>query len=147
MNKQEEEEEDEDKVFLPDQDFYQNVIDTSKQMIEKLEQEATRLEAIVSQKQRHVASLQTQQRLMDGSTKGYILYIEQMRARKQPWWWFVLVIFSFVCFLGQWDKGSKLLALLNLFGHKLLWRRMYVDINTPGQLLAMIIIAYTLAFG
>jgi len=142
------EEEEDEEFFIPDQSSIQkDVIRESKANIKQIDEEAVRLKALLAQKRRMLSGLKTQHSLMRGAEDGYILYIEQMRARKQPWWWFVLLVISYICILGQWDKSNKILTVLNIFAHKLLWRRMYVDTNITAQFIAICIVAYTFLFG
>ena len=135
-NKKEEEEE----LFIPTQhDILENA-----QM--KLAKEEERLRALVAQQQRQNQTLKLQYEMLQGSRHGYFLYVEQFRARRQPVWWFLATFLSIICVFGCFDKGRWVPLALNIVGHKLLWRRLYVETNTTPQMVALGIVVYTLLF-
>lgn len=132
----EEEKEEEPPLFIPNQ----------QDILEKLAKEEERLRALVAQQQRQNQNLKLQYEMLQGSRQGYFLYVEQFRARRQPVWWFLATLLSVICVFGCYDKGKWVALALNIVGHKLLWRRLYVETNSAPQTMALGIVLYTLLF-
>ena len=114
--------------------------------IEKEDRKHQRISAILAQRQRATQRLQTQVNLIRGADQGYVLYLEQFRARRQPVWWYVFILLSVICVFGTWDKSAWIAFGMNVVAHKLLWRRLYVESNNTPQWAAVCIIIYTIIF-
>lgn len=84
--------------------------------------------------------------LYRNNQNGYILYLEQVRLRRQsPWWWLLLVACT-ICMFGAYDKHAYIATALNYSGLLLVLRGPYVERNTMPQLIAIAIVAFTIKF-
>ena len=139
---EEEEEEEEEDVFIPTQ----FAIEEAEAEDEKLSSKIERLAAIVKQKRQVIKTLESEATLLDSASRGFHFQIERTYAQRQPVWWWVLVVLSFLCALGMYDKGRYLLAFLALVAHKFLWRSLYVDRNAGMQLFAVVVVVVCFVF-
>jgi len=131
-------EEEEEDFFIPNQDV---------ELREKLEEELQKERLLIKKNRQKLASLKLQNSVLNDAARGYILSLEKFQAKKQSWWYFILLILSCICVLGQWDKGNKFLFTINVIAHKILWKRMYMETYPASLLIGAIIIIYTFMFG
>ena len=101
------------------------------------------LSAELSQQRMKNRRLAEDVRAFKGSEQGYIFYLEQMRMRAQPFWWWLLIAASFVCVFGSYSSKHYGVTFINIVAHKMLWRRAYVETNAAPQLFAIVIMAIT----
>jgi hypothetical protein len=156
VEKKEGQMEEEEQVFVPDQKVMADLMERETKELEQVTERRLKQQAELMRAKKQLEALRYEKQLIDGAKEGFVLYIERQRMRRQPVWWAVLVLVSLVFFLGQWDIGRRsdsffnyhiALALLNFIAHKLLWRRMYVSVNTTSQFVAILILIYTFWMG
>lgn len=141
LQKEPEEEEDAD-VFIPNQ----FTLDQMEVEDDTLSAQVQRLVAIVKQKRQVLNSLKSEADMLDSASRGFHFQIERYYAQRQPVWWWVLMIASFLCALGMYDKSRYVFATLALVAHKFLWRSLYVQRNAGMQLFAVVVVVVCVIF-
>jgi hypothetical protein len=100
----------------------------------------------LAREQAKTARLVENVQLYRNNQNGYILYLEQVRLRRQSPWWWVLLVACTVCMFGAYDKRAYIATALNYASLLLVLRGPYVERNTIPQLIAIIIVALTIKF-
>lgn len=144
-NKNSGDDDDEEPLFVPrqdntDSDFEdKSSFSSNKQLIELLanaQHREAQLHALLAQEQRT--------RPLARHVHPYD--VERVYMRRQPWWWFAMLVLSVICVFGAYSKGRLVSTVVNVVAHKLIWRRLYVQTAPSAMLFAALVIAYTFYF-